>query len=160
MIGYFLKLAAQLELDLDHVKCILSFETVSFLTYEAINQYEQLELMARFREMNLTSYIDRLQTAVTAIQVLLQAVEKYTSVVDLSEDDKNYIRLLRLQISVTEDLRHLFILLIRNYRPTIQSKNYLKDLIVTNHILLLIPENLNGYGYDNGRFKLKENVRP
>lgn len=160
MIGYFLKLAAQLELDLDHVKCILSFETVSFLTYEAMNQYEQLELMARFREMNLTSYIDRLQTAVTAIQVLLQAVEKYSSVVDLSEDDKNYIRLLRLQISVTEDLRHLFILLIRNYRPTIQSKNYLKDLIVTNHILLLIPENLNGYGYDNGRFKLKENVRP
>lgn len=160
MIGYFLKLAAQLELDLDHVKCVLSFEIVSYLTYEAMNQYEQLELMARFNKIDLSSYIDRLQTAVTAIQVLLQAVEKYSAIIDLSANDKNYIRLLRFQISVTDDLRHLFIILIRNYRPEIQTKNYLKDLIVTNHILLSIPENVNGYGSDKGDCNLKENVRP
>lgn len=160
LIGYFLKLAAEIELDLDHVKCILSYETISFLTYETMNQYEHFELMIRFHEINLTSYIDRLHTAVASILVILQAVEKYARMTDLSEDDKNYVRLLRLQISVTDDLRHLFILLIRNYRPEIQSKSYLKDLIVTNHILLLMPENMNGYGLGKGGSKLKENVRP
>lgn len=59
------------------------------------------------------------------------------------KDDVNYIRLLQLQISVTEDLRHLFILLVRNYNPAMQSRQYLQDLIVTNHILLLIPDGIS-----------------
>lgn len=70
----------------------------------------------------------------------------------------NYIRLLQLQISVTEDLKHLFILLIRNYNPAIQSRQYLQDLIVTNHILLLIPDRISQAPDPKNHKKLMEHI--
>lgn len=48
------------------------------------------------------------------------------------------MKLLQQQISSTEDLRCLFVLLLRCYNPNIQSRQYLQDLIVTNHTLLLL----------------------
>lgn len=70
----------------------------------------------------------------------------------------NYIRLLQLQISVTDDLKHLFILLIRNYNPAMQSRQYLQDLIVTNHILLLIPEGISQAPDPIGYHKLMTHI--
>lgn len=54
------------------------------------------------------------------------------------QEDKEKLKLLQLQISCTEDLRCLFVLLLRCYNPNIQSRQYLQDLIVTNHTLLLL----------------------
>lgn len=71
----------------------------------------------------------------------------------------NYIRLLQLQISVTEDLKHLFILLIRNYNPSMQSRQYLQDLIVTNHILLLIPDGISQTPDPESHHKLMEHIK-
>lgn len=65
LVTYFLKFAAQLELDLEHIKCVLSFNIISYLTYEGVNLYEQLELASRqqgvdikpcLRRMHLVSY--------------------------------------------------------------------------------------------------------
>jgi len=42
------------------------------------------------------------------------------------------------------ELRNLFILLIRQFRPGVQSKQYLEDLITTNHVLLLLLEQNEG----------------
>lgn len=38
------------------------------------------------------------------------------------------------------ELKKLFLLLIREYNPDIQSKQYLRDLIVSNHAYLLLLE--------------------
>ena len=38
------------------------------------------------------------------------------------------------------ELRSLFLLLIRQFRPGVQSKQYLQDLITTNHVFLLLLE--------------------
>lgn len=75
------------------------------------------------------------------------------------QDDVNYIRLLQLQISVTEDLKHLFILLIRNYNPLMQSRQYLQDLIVTNHILLLIPDGISQTPDPQSHHNLMEHIQ-
>lgn len=155
LVTYFLKFAAQLELDLEHIKCILSYEIVSYLTYEAIILYEQLELTSRHYEIDLEPSLRRMHLVVTAIREFLQALNTYKNISHLSTNDIEYIRLLRLQISVTDDLKQLFILLIRNYKPSIQSKQYLQDLIVTNHILLLIPDSFE----DDTRVKLKEHIQ-
>lgn len=74
------------------------------------------------------------------------------------QDDVNYIGFLQLQISATEDLKHLFILLIRNYNPKMQSRQYLQDLIVTNHILMLVPSGLTQQPDAERHHRLKEHV--
>lgn len=158
MVTYFLKFAAQLELDLEHIKCVLSYKILSYLTYEAVMLYEQLELTSRHYEIDLEPSLRRMHLVVTAIREFLQALNTYSNIVHLSNNDVEYIRLLQSQIGITEDLKQLFILLIRNYKP-IQSKQYLQDLIVTNHILLLIPDSAAESSGQNAKTKLKEHIQ-
>lgn len=159
LVTYFLKFAAQLELDLEHIKCVLSYNIMSYLTYEAVTLYEQLELTSRQYEIDLEPCLRRMHLVVTAIREFLQSLNTYTNIGHLSTSDLEYIRLLQLQISATEDLKQLFILLIRNYKPSIQSKQYLQDLIVTNHILLLIPDSVSESSQEINKIKLKEHIQ-
>lgn len=80
---------------------------------------------------------------VTAIREFLQALETYKKSSHLSKEDREHINLLQIQISRTEDLRQMFVLLLRCYNPQVQSRQYLKDLIVTNHSLLLLLESVS-----------------
>lgn len=121
--------------------------------------YEQLEMTSRHQETDVNPCLRRMHLVVTAIREFVQALNTYHRISHLSEDDVEYIRLLLLQISVTDDITHLFILLIRNFDPTIQSKQYLQDLIVTNHLLLLIPESVPD-GFDRSKkIKLREHIQ-
>lgn len=54
------------------------------------------------------------------------------------QEDKAHVHLLTLQISGTTDLQCLFVMLLRRYNPSTQTKQYLQDVIVTNHILLIL----------------------
>lgn len=44
LITYFLRFAAQLELDFEHVKRVLSYDVLSYLAYEGVNLCEEFEL--------------------------------------------------------------------------------------------------------------------
>jgi timeless len=54
------------------------------------------------------------------------------------------------------DLRSVFVLLLRQYNPNMQSKQFLQDLIATNHILLLF---LESSGSSNSTFKITEHIK-
>lgn len=79
---------------------------------------------------------------VTAIREFLQALETYKKSSHLSKEDRELLKTLQLQISSTDDLKCLFVLLLRCYNPSLQSKQYLQDLIVTNHSLLLLLDGI------------------
>lgn len=81
------------------------------------------------------------QQIVTAIKEFLQALETYKSGNHLSSKDKTQLKKLQIQITKTEDLRQLFVLLIRCFNSTIHNRKYLQDLIVTNHLFLLLCDN-------------------
>lgn len=133
---------------------------LSYLTYEGVTLYEQFELTSRHCEIDLEPSLRRIYLVVTAIREFLQTLNTYTNIVHLSPNDIEYIRRLQSQISITDDLKQLFVLLIRNYNPAIQSKQYLQDLIVTNHILLLIPDSMEEKSADqNAKTKLKEHIQ-
>ncbi|KAH8350636.1 hypothetical protein KR067_013125 [Drosophila pandora] len=138
LVTYFLKFAAQLELDMEHIDTILTYDVLSYLTYEGVTLCEQLEMNARQEGSDLKPYLRRMHLVVTAIREFLQAIETYNKVTHLGEDDRAHLRQLQLQISDMTDLRCLFVLLLRRFNPSIHSKQYLQDLVVTNHILLLI----------------------
>uniref|UniRef100_U5EZ31 Putative dna topoisomerase i-interacting protein n=1 Tax=Corethrella appendiculata TaxID=1370023 RepID=U5EZ31_9DIPT len=138
LVTYFLKFASQLELDLEHINTVLSFDIVSYLTFEGVTLCEQLEQLAKQSESDMRPCLRRIHLVVTAIREFLQALETYNKSTHLSQEDKDHIKLLQLQIGSTEDLRCLFVLLLRCYNPNLQSRQYLQDLVVTNHILLLL----------------------
>lgn len=46
LITYFLRFAAQLELDFEHVKRVLSYDVLAYLAYEGVNLCEEFELNA------------------------------------------------------------------------------------------------------------------
>lgn len=138
LVTFFLKLAAQLELDMEHIDSILTYDVLSYLTYEGVSLCEQLELNAQQEGSDLQPYLRRMHLVVTAIREFLQTIETYNKVSHLSEDDRLRLHQLQLQIGATTDLRCLFVLLLRRFNPRIHSKQYLQDLVVTNHILMLI----------------------
>lgn len=141
LVTYFLKFAVQLELDLENISCVLSFEIVSYLTYEGVKLCEELEVARQQPGSDLTPCLRRMHLVVTAIRELIQAVDIYKKVSHLSQEDKDHLLQLQNTIICTEDLKCLFILLLRHFDPTIQSKQYLQDIIITNHILLIFLEN-------------------
>uniref|UniRef100_A0A1L8DX49 Putative dna topoisomerase i-interacting protein n=1 Tax=Nyssomyia neivai TaxID=330878 RepID=A0A1L8DX49_9DIPT len=159
LVTYFLRFAAQLELDLEHVNSVLSFEIVSYLTYEGVSLCEQLELAAKQQSPDLKPCLRRMHLVVTAIREFLQALETYKKITHLNDDDKEHLRFLQLQIGATDDLKCLFMLLLGRFNPELQSKQYLTDLIVTNHILLLLLEGVAKFPEHKGSTKMLEHIK-
>nr|QCH40579.1 timeless [Chilo suppressalis] len=142
LVTYFLKFATQIELDLKHVCSVLSFDIASYLTAEGVNLCEQFELAMKLDGNDLKPSIRRLHLVVTAIREFVQAVEVYKKFTHICQEDQNALVRLQIQICDTEELRSLLVLLLRHYNPKYHSKQYLQDLIVTNHILLRFLDNV------------------
>lgn len=60
LITYFLKFATQIELDIEHVGSVLSFDIISYLTTEGVNLCEQFELAIKLDGNDLKPNIRRL----------------------------------------------------------------------------------------------------
>ncbi|XP_059617920.1 protein timeless isoform X2 [Phlebotomus argentipes] len=159
LVTYFLRFAAQLELDLEHIHSVLSFEIVSYLTYEGVSLCEQLDLATKQQSPDLKPCLRRMHLVVTAIREFLQALETYKKVSHLNDEDKEHLKFLQLQIGATEDLKCLFMLLLGRFNPELQSKQYLTDLIVTNHILLLLLEGVAKFPEHKGSTKMLEHIK-
>lgn len=141
LVTYFLKFAAQLELDLCHVQSIFQFDIVGYSVYEAVGICEQLDVLGS--SFDLVPSLRRLHLSVTAIREFLQAIETYKNISHLRTEDVRYLTNLERQIATSQDLRSLFILLLRRFNPSIQSKQYLQDVIVTNHQLLMLLDQVS-----------------
>lgn len=60
LVTYFLKFATQLELDLEHVSPVLSYEILSYLIFQGVWVYEELEILCRIPEADLKPCLRRL----------------------------------------------------------------------------------------------------
>lgn len=141
LVTYFLKFAGQLELGLGHVHSIFTFDIIGYSIYEAASIFEQLETLEF--EM-VPSSLRRLHLSVTAIREFLQAIETYKKIGNLIKpEDVHFLGQLEYQIASSYDLKNLFILLLRRFNPAIQSKQYLQDVIVTNHALIMIMDKVS-----------------
>ena len=89
----------------------------------------------------------------TAIREFLQVVDAYSKFPHVATADKAHLLELREQIEATGDLRNLLLMLIRRYDHKLQSKQYLQDLVVTNHVCLLFLD-----GCENTSFSLTEHL--
>lgn len=142
IVTYFLKFATQLELDLEHVHCVLSFNIISYLIYEGVNLSEQLQIASQQSGRDLNPFIRRTHLVVTTIREFLQTLEIYRKIKHLSAEDKQYLRELRMKLATSKQFKSLFLLLLRQYNPRLQNIQYLEDLIVTNHILMMLLDSV------------------
>lgn len=60
LVTYFLKFATQLELDLEHVTPVLSYEIIAYLVFQGVWLYEELEISYKKPEIDLKPCLRRL----------------------------------------------------------------------------------------------------
>ncbi|KAK5646785.1 hypothetical protein RI129_005249 [Pyrocoelia pectoralis] len=141
LITYFLKFATQLELDLEFINPILSYNIISYLVFQAVLLFEEFEISCR-TPINIKPSLRRLHLVVTAIREFIQSLETYEKVTQISDSDHERLLTLQVQMTEMEELRNLFLLLLRHYDSNYQSKQYLQDVIVTNHSYLLLLDKI------------------
>jgi len=89
---------------------------------------------------DLKPCLRRLHLGVTAIREYLQALETYSRLTHLCAEDRNTIMAIHSALPLIRDLRQAFLLQLRHYSPVIQSRHYLRDIITSNHVLILTIE--------------------
>lgn len=92
---------------------------------------------------------------VTAIAEFIDAIDCYQKMVHLNRKDRFYLKTLQEEICKTSDLPLVFLFLLRQFDSNVQSRLYLKDLISTNHKLLLFLER----GGKNTTFRTAEHLK-
>ena len=123
---------------------VLSVETVAYLTYEGVRFFEELELAVREqreRPVDLRPYLRRIHLVVTALREFIQTLQTYAKFSHFTDIDKARLRRIQLAVCSMRDLRQLFLLLIRRYNSSLQTRQYLNDVICGNHSLLVMIEN-------------------
>jgi timeless protein len=144
LITYFLKFASQLEVQLEQIGPVLTVETVAFLTFEGVRFYEELELAVREhkdRPVDLRPHLRRIHLVVTALREFIQTLQTYANFSHFTETDKAELTRVQVAVCSMRDLRQLFLMLIRHYNPSIQTRQYLNDVICANHVMLVLIEN-------------------
>ncbi|XP_013200570.1 protein timeless [Amyelois transitella] len=159
LVTYFLKFATQIELDLEHVCSVLTYDIVSYLTAEGVNLCEQFELAIKLDGNDLKPSLRRLHLVVTAIREFVQAMEIYKKLGHMCKDDQETLLKLQVKMCETEELRSLLVLLLRYYDPKYHSKQYLQDLIVTNHNLLMFLDSVMKLPEYSGSTNMNDHIR-
>lgn len=138
IVTYFLKFASQLEIELENLRCVLNFKIISYIVYEGVSICEQIEMNSQQKSNDLKPCLRRIHLVITAIKEFLQALESYKNLSGITEDDITHLNVLRSEVCSSTDLHNLLILLLRRFNPSMHSKQYLLNLIITNHMLLML----------------------
>ena len=121
---------------------------------------EKLEVANRQRRSNIDPYLRKMHLVVTALREFINTLSSYNDINFLTEFDKNYLQTIDLQSSYIKGLRQLMNILIRSFNQDFQSLQYLSDLIVCNHMLLLKLEKcVSQVEYSGPEFNLIEHMK-
>ena len=79
---------------------MLSIPTISYLTYEGVRFYEELELASREKTVDLKPHLRRMHLVVTAIHEFITTLETYSGFSHFSPKDKEKCRKIQRAVSV------------------------------------------------------------
>lgn len=139
LITYFLRFAVELDLELSQICPVLCMDVACYLVYEGVVMQEELEQAMRAGENNLLPHVRRLHLVVTALREFFVAYEICLKKEQCFIDAKHFQHI-REELGQLAEVRQLFVLLIRMYRPGVLNLNYLQDLVITNHRFLTTQE--------------------
>ncbi|XP_059163645.1 protein timeless-like [Physella acuta] len=137
-VGFFLSFAHQQELDFNHFKEVLNLDLFGFLVYEAVKCCEALDVKHQ-KKQDCAVEKHRMHLVVCTLNQMFRTL--------LANSKMEYLKDLQKCLSHMTDLHNLFILLIRQHIPKQQNAVYLRDLIQTNHVLMLMIEEWLSQGF-------------
>ena len=154
LISYFLPIACQLnDVNMKHLKDVLTIDLLCYLTWEAVHQTEELEMYALqpSAAVDLIPNVRRLHLCVKAIREYLKTLEGLSRRPNLNNCGNGFTQIgcensiiqLGGYVPAIRDLRQLFLLQLRQFNPIVQCRSYLVDVISANHILLLTLERVS-----------------
>ena len=158
LLTYFLKFASQLEVGLDQIGGVISFRILSYLTYQGVQLQETLEISNRERNSDSPAHIRRMHLVVTALREFIQTIAIYGEIKTLTLSEKSQLHRLQIQTIYAKDTRQLLVLLLRSFNPQVQSMQYLGDLVVCNHILLLDLESASLKNADGPKVEMTQHM--
>ena len=149
LLSYFIKLAVAIDLEYHHISHLLSPKMFGFLVYQGVILNEELEILStkatdlksmNHSKTNQALLLRKMHLVVSAVRELIYVVVNYSRKRNLAKCDRDSLKKLRYELGEMADLRQLLLLYIRSFVPTVHSKQFLVEVIITNHILLLLLE--------------------
>ena len=136
-----MRFAPLLELDAEQLKDIFNVDFLCYLTYE-VGEIEQFKMDSiQLATADFKHYLLSLQFGAKAISQYLQTLDAYyrlgSGAGDGQSQERNVITQVLSHLPAMHDLRQLFLLQLRQFNPNIQNREYLRDIITANHVLLV-----------------------
>ena len=116
-------------MDGEHLKDVLTIDVLCYLTWEAVRETEEFQLNSLRTDADLKPSMQRLHLGSS----------RDGENVPFQDYEERFNQLVGFLPSIS-DLCLLFLLQLRHFDPSIQSRHYLCDIIKTNHVLLLTLE--------------------
>lgn len=130
-INYFLQFVPELKLNVKRVDQVLTKKVLSYLTFVACTESEQVEIQRHQQQFNhFEPHLRRIRFSVGSIHRFLFTLNFY-----IGQGNSQMIAI-RNDLVHMKELRHLFPFWLRIYDPKIQCRQYLRDVIVAHHVLL------------------------
>ncbi|CAL1538806.1 unnamed protein product, partial [Lymnaea stagnalis] len=151
-VGFFLSFAHQQELDFVQFKEVLNLDLFGFLVYEGVKCCESLEVKHQ-KKQDCSVEKHRLHLVVCTLNQMFRTL--------LANSKMAYLKNLQKCLSNMTDLHNLFIMLIRHHITEEQQVVYLRDLVQTNHVLMLMIEEWLSQDYigDHSGFNMLNHVK-
>jgi hypothetical protein len=163
LMAYFMGFASILNLNMTCISDALNIDILSYLTWEAHRAAEKLEeWYQRSREIIQPRRLHRCVTSIKEYLLVLEINSNVGESLEGSEESqgfKEWSNRLLMHLPAMTDLRQLLLLLIRQYNPNFQDRQYFHDVITTNNLLLLALKRAHGCPSYDGNFDFKEHLQ-
>ncbi|XP_061185497.1 protein timeless-like [Saccostrea echinata] len=158
LLAFFLKYARHQHVEFHYIRGTFSTDMYGFLVYEGVVNSEEL-VIAQRNKQDTTKYLRRLHLTLGAVREMLQGLKLHCESTSLNEADITYLENLQKDLAGTEDLPQVFLLLIRNFQMHTHNLKFLQDVIVTNHLLLLLMDVWRNKGFGKKGFHMLDHVK-
>ncbi|XP_048747484.2 protein timeless-like isoform X2 [Ostrea edulis] len=158
LVAFFLKYARHQRMEFEYIRAIYSTDMYGYLVYEGVTNSEQL-VIAQRNKQDTTKYLRRLHLTVGALREMLHGLKLYSEDTNLSMTNTSYLQNLQRDLAGMMDLPQMLLLLIRNFQMHTHNLKFLQDVIVTNHLLLLLMDLWKTKGFSKREFNMLDHVK-
>jgi len=143
-LSFFLKFAFLPGVEYQHISDVISRDIVSYLTFKGVQDVEEfIASSMENKDADLQAMsIRKVHLVVMALREIFHGINYFSTCVQLNSEDKIKLRESQFEIASLQDLQRLFVFLIRSCPLVEPFRIYLRDVVTTNHVFLLLIEQL------------------
>lgn len=158
LLAFFLKYARHQRVEFHYIRGIFSTDMFAFLVYKTVVNSEEL-VVAQRNKQDTTHHLRRIHLTVGAMREMLQGLKLYCEDQSLDKANIAYLENLQKDLANSVDLPQMFLLLIRNFQMHTHSLRFLQDVIITNHLLLLLVDVWRSQSISKTEFHMLNHIK-